>query len=462
MTKDFSSSLKILFCFSALIILFSINGCKENTVEPVNDGGEQDILSGGDLTVFASGGTAFSFPAPNLSSASLEKHLLGDTQFEQNFVKAPATVNSGLGPLFNNNSCESCHSNDGRGRPPFTGEKLQSMLFRISEQGFDEHGGPNSVPGFGTQLQTSSIFGYTPEGSVNISYVETEGTYPDGTKYSLRKPVYNVSGNVPAGVLLSPRVAPPVFGIGLLESILEEQILSNKNNVNQDGVSGKANYVWNNITKQMELGRFGWKANVSTAEEQVALAYNQDMGVTSPAIPLENCYTSSNCDTTNDDPEISEQILEDVIFYVQTLAVPARRNYDNTDVKLGKKLFSQIGCNSCHVTEFKTGTNKMIPELSNQDIHPYTDLLLHDMGDGLADGRPDYDASGSEWRTAPLWGIGLVDIVNGYSLLLHDGRARSLEEAILWHGGEAKISQEKFMKLSPSDRNALIEFLKSL
>ena len=452
--------LKITFLF---LLFYFLQSCKENTTDPV-EAPEDDILSGGATTVMINGSLAFSQPAANLSGENLDKHLAGDSHFEQSFVKAPSQINPGLGPLFNNNSCINCHISDGRGNPPIAGEQLETMLIRISVPGTGEHNSPNPVPGYGTQLQTQTIIGYEPEGSVQITYTEMPGKYPDGTTYSLRKPNYIITGNVPGGILISPRVAPFIIGLGLLEAIPEEAILANadENDINQDGVSGRTNYVWNYKDNRTELGRFGWKANTPTLIQQAASAYNQDIGITSPLFPMENCYSSGQCDTTNDDPEISQKILDEVELYVQTLGVPARRNYDDPTVKLGKALFTQVGCNSCHITEFTTGTFTKVPELSNQKIHPYTDLLLHDMGEELADNRPDFEATGREWRTPPLWGIGLVQVVNGYSFLLHDGRARNLEEAILWHFGEGENSREKFMNLSKSEREALIKYLQSL
>ncbi len=440
--------------------VFLLNSCKENNVEPANSDEENDILSGGDLTTFADGSTAFSLPAPNLSPETLAKHLRGDLQFEQSFVKSPSKINSGLGPLFNSNSCINCHVSDGRGQ----GGTNEAMLFRISSEGENEFGGPKPISTYGTQLQNKAIVGYQPEGNVTINYSEIEGTYPDGTSYSLRNPDYILNGNLGNDVLLSPRVAPSVFGLGLLEAVSDENIIamSDEYDSNQDGISGKVNYVWNVKDKRNEVGKFGWKANAPNLLQQTAAAYNQDIGITSPYFPLESCYGSNNCDTLNDDPEISQDILNDVVLYVQTLAVPARRNYNNADVKLGKSLFNQLGCNSCHVTKLETGTHSELVELSNQTIHPYTDLLLHDMGKGLADNRPDFKAAGSEWKTPALWGIGLIEIVNGHSSFLHDGRARSLEEAILWHDGEGKQSKDKFMNLNITERKALIKFLKSL
>ena len=448
--------------FLTVSMIWIICGCEENTSTIIEE--EDDILSGGATTTNLVGSLAFSQPAPNLSQENLNKHLLGDVLFEAAFVKAPATINPGLGPLFNNSSCVNCHIADGRGRPPLGGEQLETMLFRISIPGNDINNGPKPVPGFGRQLQVKSVLGYEPEGNVTISYVTIYGTYPDGTSYSLIRPDYNISGRIGSGFLYSPRVAPFVFGTGLLEAIKESDIitLADENDDNQDGVSGRPNFVWNVREETFEIGRFGWKANTPTLLQQLAAAYVNDMGITSPYFPIENCADGTQCDTTGDDPEIDQLTLDMVEIYLQTLAVPSRRNYNDADVKRGKILFKQAGCNSCHTTTFTTGTHKSVPELSNQKIHPYTDLLLHDMGDELADGRPDFMADGNEWRTPPLWGIGLVTVVNGHTNFLHDGRARNLEEAILWHFGEGEKSREKFMNLSKNDRSALIKFLNSL
>ena len=336
--------LNLIFTFLISLILLS---CEENTTPVVEE--ENDVLSGGATTTDFVGSLAFSQPAPNLSQENLDKHIIGDALFEAAFVKAPAIINPGLGPLFNNSSCVNCHIADGRGRPPFGAEQLETMLFRISIPGSDEHNGPNPVPGFGRQLQTRSILGYDTEGSVTISNEIINGTYPDGTTYSLLKPNYNITGRIGSGFLYSPRVAPFVFGVGLLEAITEQDILAlaDENDLNGDGVSGKPNYVWNVQTQSFELGRFGWKANTPNLIQQLAAAYVNDMGVTSPYFPTENCADGTQCDTTSDDPEIDQHTLDMVEVYLQTLAVPSRRNYNDADVKRGKEIFKQVGCNSC-------------------------------------------------------------------------------------------------------------------
>lgn len=423
-------------------------------------------LAGGATTVFVAGSEAYSTPAPNLSSQRLDIHDTGDKAFEQVFVTAPAVINGGLGPIFNNSSCVNCHVNDGRGLPVTDGP-TGSLLFRLSIPGEDAHGGPNPVSGFGGQLQVRAAEGISAEGTVTISYVEADSLYPDGTSYSLRIPNYNIIQtyqSLPGNVMISPRFARAVFGLGLLEAVSESDILAlaDENDLDQDSISGRPNYVWDVLYQKTSLGRFGWKSNQPTLLQQNATAYQEDMGVTSYFHTLESSYGQSNGDTLSDDPEIDSLTLNTVTFYTQTLGVPAARNQDNETVKLGKKMFEKAFCHKCHAAPLETGNLQGVPEVSNQTIYPYTDLLLHDMGDGLADGRTDLLASGREWRTPPLWGIGLSEVVNGHTFFLHDGRARNVEEAILWHGGEAEKSRSIFKSLTKEQRNALLKFIHSL
>jgi CxxC motif-containing protein (DUF1111 family) len=420
-------------------------------------------LSGGATTVFDVSATAFSLPAPNLAGRSLAMHTLGDVQFELEFTDGAPSP--GLGPVFDNISCEACHAGDGRGRPPVGAEPFSSLLFRASVPGYGPHGGPSPVPGLGTQLQLRAITGATADAQAAVTYVEVPGRFADGTGYSLRGPRYTFTGGgLPAGLLFSPRVAPVVFGLGLLEAVPEEDVreLADPRDRDHNGISGRANYVWNAIRRRTTLGRFGWKANAPNLLQQTAGAYNGDMGITSSIFPSEACEGSRHPGCAPHAPEIDDQLVKAVAFYTQTLGVPARRSLDDPKARQGEQLFYAARCAGCHVPTLRTGYLRNIPEVSNQVIHPYTDLLLHDMGPGLADGRPDFLASGSEWRTPPLWGIGLVHTVNDHTNFLHDGRARSLLEAVLWHGGEGRESKERVRRMPAAERDALVAFLESL
>ncbi len=424
--------------------------------------------SGGDTTVFVQSSTAFDNPAPNLDAEGEARHLIGDDEFEQNFVTAPAIVNSGLGPAFNNNSCVACHPKDGRGLPPEEGGISNTFFLRISVPGVDpKTGGSLAIPGFGTQLFDRAIFGVQPEAIVETTYAEVNGKYGDGTPYQLRQPTFTIVNpytTLPDTYLTSPRVAPPVFGRGLLEAISDETLLgwADEDDLDNDGISGRVNQVWDIVSETTVIGRFGLKANNPSLLVQTAGAYHGDIGITNELFPQESTAGQAQDDGLSDDPELRPGVLDDVVFYIQTLAVPARRNIDDPKVKNGQILFDQAGCTSCHIPTVTTGVLEGVPEVSNQIIHPYTDLLLHDMGEGLADGRPDFLASGQEWKTPALWGIGYTKVVNGHTFFLHDGRARNLTEAILWHGGEAESAKEYFRNLSANDRESLIKFLESL
>ncbi len=463
----FPRTIALAFCIGALLLTLLCTSCQSSNEPNVEAASTDDErLSGGAMTVSDATSKAFGLPAPNLAGARLQLHTDGDAAFEAVFVTAPAPVNAGLGPLFNNNSCGSCHKGDGRGRPPVAGEQFNSMLFRISVPGVASDGGPNPVAGFGGQVQTRAIFGTQPEMDITIEYTERAGRFGDGEQYSLQSPQYRVSqpyAPVPQDVMLSPRVAPPVFGLGLLEAVSEQTILAlaDEMDANGDGISGKANIVWDAQTGRSTLGRFGWKANQPNLTQQNAAAYNGDMGITSPLFPEENSAGQPQAIPAHA-PEISSAILNAATHYTRTLGVPARRNVNDAAVKRGKTLFVQANCSGCHVSTLKTGVLADVPEASNQTIHPYTDLLLHDMGEDLSDNRPDFKATGREWRTAPLWGLGLTEIVNGHSNFLHDGRARNLVEAILWHGGEAERSKQAFIGMTKADREAVIKFLQSL
>jgi CxxC motif-containing protein (DUF1111 family) len=434
----------------------------------------QQVAPGGALTRVADNRNAFALPAPTLNAQELRDFNFGNRLFNTNWVAPPASVQAfdGLGPTFNRVSCSGCHVRDGRGRPPIEGEKeLLSMLLRLSLPGRDAHGGPKPHPAYGDQLNDRALPGVPAEARVEIAYTEIDGRYDDGTSYSLRRPEYRLHdasfGAFGDDVLISPRVAQQMPGLGLLEAVLEAEIVAraDPDDANRDGISGRANRVWNPVTQREELGRFGWKANVATLLQQSAGAANGDIGLTSRWFPRENCPpTQLDCAATphGGEPELSDTFLDKLVFYLRTLAVPARRVADAPLVAQGEREFTRIGCDGCHTPRLQTAADAQPTLLANQTFAPYTDLLLHDMGDGLADGRPDFLANGKEWRTAPLWGLGLVPVVNDHRFYLHDGRARSLEEAILWHDGEARAAQQAFLAAPQQERRALIAFLESL
>ena len=436
-----------------------------------NGGGEPspgdllELRSGGDTTSTTTTRNAFSLPARNLTSAESRRFAVGDSFFTSNWVIAGNSTEArdGLGPLFIAQSCSSCHGRDGRGAPPLDNlDPARGLVVQIS---LPTRLGRAPIPDpvYGGSIQDRSILGVPPEAEIHVQWRELPGAYADGEPYSLVEPVFTIAnpayGAPHADLRTSPRIGPPVFGGGLLEAIPAERLqqLADPDDADGDGISGRVN-----LLEDGAIGRFGWKANQPRIETQVAAAFHGDIGITSPLRPGPTCTDAQpECLASPDggDPEISAGLFDDVVFYVQTLAVPAARDYP--DRKRGAELFFAAGCHQCHAPRHETGRHD-IPALSNQIIFPYTDLLLHDMGPGLADGRADFHASGSEWRTPPLWGIGLTETVNGHTRFLHDGRARNLEEAILWHGGEAEPAKEAFRSMSAEDRAALIKFLESL
>ena len=392
-----------------LVIAVAVGACADLFTEPPLDG---DV---------------FDAPVPGLTQAEMAAFARGDAEFSRQF--APAT---GLGPIFNNTSCFSCHSGDGRGR-------LDNSLQRIGSpvDDFLGHlGGP--------QIQDKAITGAEFE-------------------------------RLPAGVAVSLRLPPAVFGVGLIEAIPEATIVARADpaDADGDGISGRANIVTSpDFVPPDEpgggsgprLGRFGRKAQVSSLLQQVLEAYLQDMGVTSDFLPQENRNPLSSvpieaADRATD-PEIPASVVQMTTHYIRTLAPPAPGAMTARREE-GREAFTTIGCASCHVPTLRTGEHP-IRALANQDVTLYSDLLLHDMGDALADDRPDGGASGREWRTTPLWGLRLMRrFLNGDAFLLHDGRARSVEEAILLHGGEAQRARDAFMALTPAQRAALLDFVES-
>ena len=437
--------------------------------------------SGGDATTSDATATAFSQPAPTLSVEELEQFRAGEIAFLRVWVPTSDDPDApdGLGPVYNATSCAACHGLGGRARPPRTADDPErGLLIRLSlPPELQSFFAPNAPPGapvpeptYGGQLQDRSLVGVAPEGRIVISGAEVPGRYGDGSAYTLLQPSYALAdlvfGALHADAQLGPRIAPVVYGMGLLEAIPEATLraLADPDDADGDGISGRLNMVWDLETGQLVVGRFGWKAVQPSLEQQVAGAFLGDIGVTSSLFPEQNCGpTQATCWQTQGggSPEIADAGITAVADYTRTLAVPAARDRDDPEVVRGAELFFAAGCHLCHTPELRTGPHA-IAALSEQTIFPYSDLLLHDMGPGLSDGRPVWDAGAREWRTPPLWGIGLVERVNGHTRFLHDGRARSLAEAILWHGGEAEAAKEFFRELPAADRAALIAFLESL
>lgn len=422
----------------------------------------QDItLEGGNATSDNHSSRAYDQTLPNMTSAAeLLLHDLGQTGFLRDFGRVKVRRAIRLGPRFNAPSCGSCHIGNGRGSLRISPRSRTSdTIAKVSLPSGRSQlpGGPPVIPRIGTQLADHATHGYKPHARLALSWATSHGYYPDGIPYELRSPILKItrpSVRISKDILVSLRRAPPVFGSGLLEAVPVEEILglADPTDANHDGISGRANTVWNVVARDWSIGRFGFKATHPTLKQQVAAAYATDMGITNPLFRMG--------DRT---PDITNRVLDATTFYTATLAVPRARLQDDPIVIQGKNNFHSFGCANCHATELHTGPG-LSAALANNTIHPFTDLLLHDMGQGLADGRPEFGASGSEWRTPPLWGIGLVGLVLGPELesYLHDGRARTLEEAILWHGGEATTARTNFLTATSANREALIRFLRSL
>lgn len=435
---------------------------------------------------------AFSHPSANMRFEQTLDFKIGNGIFRKIWVSSPSstTASDGLGPLYNARSCMRCHVRDGRGHPPegnYPDDNAVSMFLRLSipAQNDSQREALASSrvavipePTYGGQLQDFAIQGLPIEGRMHIRYTEQQINLSGGETAQLRTPTYSITdlgfGPLHPDTQLSPRIAPPMIGLGLLEAIPEAAIRANAdaNDQNNDGISGRANTVWDRVSQQTALGRFGWKAGMPTLDQQNSGAFNGDIGISNALFsapggdctdhqPL--CLNAPNGNTpAQDNLEASRVMSQLLLFYSRNLAVPARPDFNKPDVLAGKAVFYRSGCQACHTPSFRTAADAPGAEQRNQLIWPYSDLLLHDMGEGLADNRPEYQANGREWRTPPLWGIGLTKIVNGHSNFLHDGRARSLLEAVLWHGGEAAAAQQAVITMPKQDRANLIRFLESL
>ena len=470
---------------AALASLLLAVPLQANTSPANTDPANTEELTGGATTVWADGKNAFSFPAANLSDEERTRFAIGNSFFKRNWVEAPAStkVRDGLGPHFIARSCGGCHALDGRGRPPEVSQgrhaALVEMLVRLSVPGTAKlQDGVVPEPTYGDQFNNAAIQGVKPEGDVVLRYSPVRGRFADGTPYTLQQPKISFKnlnyGPMSPQVLTSARVAPQLMGIGLLEAIPEADILKNAADQAAAGgaVKGQVNRVWDGVAQQSRIGRFGWKANVASIAHQTAGAFRGDIGITSYLAPQESCTpVQKDCLQAErgghgDSHEIDQATLENVVFYQAVLAPVARRNVNDPQVRAGQALFAQAQCVACHRPSYTTGAgpnpSMTSPALSGQTIWPYTDLLIHDMGPGLADGRADFQASGSQWKTPALWGLGLIKEVNGHSRLLHDGRANGVLEAVLWHDGEAQSAKQQVLKMSKAERAALVKFVESL
>ncbi|KAA0968514.1 c-type cytochrome [Aureimonas fodinaquatilis] len=465
----------------------------EKIVRPASDFSTTErfeAMQGGAATSTAIvNGDAFSHPSANITFAEEEQFKLGNALFRKFWVSSPSSTQAsdGLGPLFNARACQSCHLKDGRGHPPENSADATSMFLRLArpaatpeeEQALADYLQLNFPdPVYGEQLQDLAVAGLAGEGRMAISYEERPFELADGEIVSLRHPAYSITGlnygPLHPDTTFSPRIANPMIGMGLIEAIHEADILAlaDPEDADQDGISGKAAIVRDHRTGELALGRFGWKAQNANVRDQSSSALAGDIGISSPDVPRHygdctaaqtDCLTRPNgVQARLGDTEAPDPVMDLISFYSENLAVPARRDVDNPQVLQGKELFYQAGCTSCHQPKFVTRRDAANKAQSFQLIWPYSDFLLHDMGEDLADGQPVGVANGREWRTPPLWGIGLTETVNNHTFFLHDGRARNLTEAILWHGGEAEAARNNFAQMVRQEREALIRFLESL
>lgn len=469
-----------------------------------SDSDWMDVITLGGETTYPSKNPSvrsFQNPASNLTADQIEKHLIGDGLFEKKFTDDPNRPEYGLGPAYNNVSCAACHVRDGRGSLPVVSDandwtkfsSNESLFLRISIENKnsavdDQFDSPKAVPGFSGQLFHQGSFNLrkdspgTGQAELWFKFENSLFKYPDGSIVQLRKPLFQIrnpydlkngqSRLFESDVKISPRMTPPMIGLGLIEAIKDSDIIDlSKRDLSEWGIYGRPNWVRNLVKEKkyqfisLSIGKFGHKATTPDVEQQTSGALNGDMGVTSELLKSESIDGTDLFDMYKPfwkpGIEASNELVQSLSFYSRTLAVPIRREADLPIVKLGAKKFSEVGCANCHQPSYTTGDH-VIAALAQQKIYPYSDFLLHDMGPDLADGRKDYQATGNDWKTKPLWGIGLTQVINQRAGFLHDGRARTIEEAILWHGGESEISKNKFATLSKSDRQAVLAFLKSL
>lgn len=478
--------MKIKYTYSVLLvmllfILSSLTGLMANTANSEKNG--NPLYPGGLLTHSKTNGRhALMHINPYLSKMQGLDLMVGQSIFEKIWIPSPSATHAsdGLGPLYNARACAHCHINNGRGRVPLRTDaraKPTSLVVRVGRAEVEANTSYRGDPVYGEQIQNFAITGYQAEADVHVDFEQIPVELEGGEIVFLHKPSLSLS-NLQYGALadktrLSLRVAPPLIGMGLLDAIDEQDILSyaDPKDENGDGISGRANQVWDASVKKNRLGRFNYKASSPTLAHQSLAAFKNDVGISSYYFPSD----SGDCTASQKDclkapggspmgktgAEVQQPVTSLMVEYVRNLAVPGRRIKEPKQVQRGQQLFNQSGCISCHRASFTTAQNSN-KAFSEQTIWPYSDLLLHDMGDGLADEVANGMATGREWRTQPLWGIGLNKIITGSETYLHDGRARSIREAILWHGGEAQQARNSFAKLAPKKRQQLIQFVKSL
>lgn len=474
-----TKALMLIAIFVGAIVITAIE--YQRSEVPTFDIGE--LQPGGDMTVKQLAHNTFIDIGGNVDRMQELEFWSGFSFFRDPWVVAPAstTGRDGVGPLFNTRSCITCHHDGGRGpMSPVGLHKPSSLLIRIGST----IEGVNAVdPNYGAQIQPRSItllnksITEQPQGEamLDLQYETINGQYADGSPYELIKPSYTLShfshGPIASNLDLSPRYAPSIYGMGLLDAISDKDLLVQEdiNDNNNDGISAKYNRVTDHITnKQKAIGRFGFKALHPTLDQQVAAAFVGDIGITNPVFPNENCTeVQIGCQQVASighptGLEAPERVMRRVNAFSAFIGVQPARNLTSKTAQQGRSLFYQVGCNNCHTPSYTTDKDYPLKELANQQIWPYTDLALHDMGEGLSDGVTEFDANGREWRTPPLWSIGLQKELSTTARFLHDGRARSIEEAILWHGGEAEASQQKFIQMTKAQRESLLTFVKSI
>jgi len=446
---------------------------------------EQEHLPGGEMTAKRLSERTFIHAGRNVQGQEKLSFWTGFSLFRDPWVIAPSSTSDrdGLGPLFNTRSCISCHLAGARGHAPIIGvSKPSALVIRLGPK--QSGSGLWADKNYGDQIQPRAIpiehhslsKKLQGEAKLDLEYTELVGAYADGASYSLREPMYKLvelsQGDIQENIGMSPRFAPVIYGLGLIEAISQQDLLSQEDidDDNNDGISAKYNRVFNtgSHSEMNAIGRFGLKAKHSSLRRQIGAAFRDDIGITNAMFEFETCsHSQQDCVQASvlgeqASVELPDKLLDLVAVFTRSLAVPPARNLEAKEAQEGRRIFYEAQCASCHTPHYVTSTDYPVKTLSGQSIYPYSNFALHDMGEALADTVHEFSANGREWRTPPLWGLGLQQRYNKNAVFLHDGRARNIEEAILWHGGEAKQSQELFINMSLSERNALLTFLKAI